>query len=50
VWPFAAVVITRGWLQILNALVVGTILMVFAPTPAASACDARMPSSIRWQF
>jgi glycosyltransferase involved in cell wall biosynthesis len=30
VWPFAAVVITRGWLQILNALIAGTILIVFA--------------------
>ena len=30
VWPFAAVLITRGWLQTLNGLIVGTILIVFA--------------------
>jgi hypothetical protein len=41
VWPFAAVVITRGWLQILNALIVATILIVFA----ANAGRLGMPRS-----
>ena len=30
VWPFAAIVLTRGWLQILNALIVATILILFS--------------------
>jgi glycosyltransferase involved in cell wall biosynthesis len=34
VWPFAAVVITPGWLRILNALIVGTILILFAANAA----------------
>lgn len=30
VWPFAALVLTRGWLQILNALIVAAILILFS--------------------
>lgn len=30
VWPFAAIFMTRGWLQILNALIVATILILFS--------------------
>lgn len=30
VWPFAAIFVTRGWLQILNALIVATILILFS--------------------
>ena len=30
VWPFAAIFMTRGWLQILNALIVTTILILFS--------------------
>ena len=30
VWPFVAIVLTRGWLQGLNALIVATILLLFS--------------------
>ncbi len=30
VWPFAALFVTRGWLQVLNALIVATILILYS--------------------